>query len=317
LYTGTEHQKSITNIPLVPHHNNVDVYFNSDQPAQPYYKVKVIEATGLSNASFDALLISLKQQAAAEGLDGLLILEKQQAVEYNNISESRTVKDTTINIQRQEANAYQTISAVGLKYVSNIAYMDTIVKSTIIDSYDGDGHARKLYVPFDYYGKRLNDTEKYAAQFYADFIEPFDIQKHDAASIAGWEYSYDEFNKVFSFRMSDMQQVVASAIVERSNNGRINAVHYKIKDPVSQRNIRYTLLCVYNSSGQLIEKRLFDKDKLLWLEKINYNINTITRYSRFSIAGETERLIFKADNYFYTQTDLPKPVASIITNAVK
>jgi hypothetical protein len=37
LYTGTERQKSITDIPLVPHRNNVDVYFNNEQPAQPYY----------------------------------------------------------------------------------------------------------------------------------------------------------------------------------------------------------------------------------------------------------------------------------------
>jgi hypothetical protein len=142
--------------------------------------VKVIEATGSSNASYDALLNSLKQEAEDAGLDGVLILEKHQAVEYTDISESRTIKDTTINIQRQDANTYQTLSAVGLKYVANIGCMATIVKSTIVDAHN-DGKARKLTVLFDYYGNMLNTTDKYAAQFYADQIAPFDIQKHDAA----------------------------------------------------------------------------------------------------------------------------------------
>jgi hypothetical protein len=295
LYTGTERQKSITDIPLVPHQNNVDVYFNNEQPAQPYYKVKVIEANGSSNASYEALLNSLKQEAAAAGLDGVLIIEKQQAVVYNNV------------VHHQEATAYQTLSAVGLKYVANIGYMDTIVKSTIVDVYNDD-KARKLTVLFDYYGNMLNTTDKYAAQFYADYIAPFDIQKHDAASVTGWEYSYDEFNRVYSFKISEMQEVVASAMVQSSSSGRINTVQYKIKDPILKKNIRYTLQCIYNSADKLIGKQLLSKDKMLWTEKISYNENTIAGYSRYSAADETERLIFKADNYFFSQTDLPKPV---------
>ena len=304
LYTGAEHQKSITDIPLVPRQNNVDVYFNNDQPAQPYYKVKVIEVSGPSNASYEALLQSLKQEAAAAGLDGVLILEKQQAVEYTNV------------VQRQEANTYQTVSAVGLKYAGNINYMDTIVKSTIVDVYD-DGKARKLSVLFDFYGNMINATDKYAAQFYADNIALFDIQKHNAASVTGWEYSYDEFNRVLSFRISEMQEVVAAAVVERSSSGRINSVQYKIKDPVLKKNIRYTLKCIYNSADKLTGKQLFSKDKLLWTEKINYNENTIAGYSRYSSVGEIERLEFKADNYFFSEKDLPNPVNAALTGIVK
>ena len=316
LHTGTEYQKSITNIPLVPHQHNVDVYFNNDQPTQPYYKVKMIDASGPSNASYEALLNTLKQEAAAAGLDGVLVLGKQQAVEYSNISEARTVRDTTINIDRQEANAYQIISAVGLKYAGNINYLDTIVKSTIVDIYE-DGKARKLNILFDYYGNLLNATDNYAAQFYADDIAPFDIRKHDAASVSGWEYSYDEFNRVFSFRISNTLEVVASAMIERSSSGRINAVQYKIKDPVSKRSIRYTLHCIYNLADRLMEKQLFNKNKLLWVEKINYHENTIAGCSRYNTVGETERLVFKADNYFFSQTDLPKPIDGVPVGIVK
>ncbi len=307
LHTGTEYQKSITNIPLLPHQQNVDVYFNNEQPTQPYYKVKMIDASGPTNASYETLLKTLKQEAAAAGLDGVLVLEKHQAIEYNNISESRTIRDTTISIERQEANTYQTISAIGLKYAGNIKYLDTIVKSTIIDIYE-DGKARKLNIQFDYYGNMLNATDKKAAQFYGDDIAPFDIQKQDAASVPGWEYSFDEFNQLLSFRISNTLEVVASARIERSGTGRIDAVQYKIKDPVSKKNIRYTLQCIYNSAGKLVVKQLLNKNKLLWVEKINYKENTITGYSRYSSVGETERLVFKADNYFFSQADLPKPI---------
>lgn len=306
----------MTNIPLVPHHHNVDVYFNNHQPTQPYYKVKMIDASGSTDASYEALLNTLKQEASAAGLDGVLVLGKQQAVEYSNISESRTVRDTTINIERQEANAYQIISAIGLKYAGNINYMDTIVKSTIVDIFE-DGKTRKLSILFDYYGNMLNATDNYAAQFFADDIAPFDIRKHDAASVSGWEYSYDEFNRVSSFRISSPLEVVASAMIERNNSGRINAVQYKIKDPVSKKNLRYILQCSYNSADKLVVKQLLRKNKQLWVEKINYNENTIVGYSRYNTIGETERLVFKADNYFFSQTDLPKPIDGVPVGMVK
>jgi hypothetical protein len=56
---------------------------------------------------------------------------------------------------------------------------------------------------------------------------------------------------------------------------------------------------------------------MLWTEKITYNENTIAGYSRYSAAGETERLIFKADNYFYSQADLPKPKDGAFTDITK
>ena len=82
LHTGTEKVKSITDIPLQPHQHNVDIFFNAELPTQPYYKVQMIETTAPDNASYEDLLNALKQRAMEIGVDGVIIIDKQQATSY-------------------------------------------------------------------------------------------------------------------------------------------------------------------------------------------------------------------------------------------
>jgi len=106
-YSGANQAKSITDIPLKPSAANIDCFFNNQNPAKPFYKVNIVEVTGAANVSYDELLISLKNKAKQQGLDGVIILDKQQEIGYVNLNEKITVKDTSVNYYRQLATPYQ------------------------------------------------------------------------------------------------------------------------------------------------------------------------------------------------------------------
>jgi hypothetical protein len=311
LHTGTEKVKSITDIPLQPHQHNVDVYFNADLPTQPYYKVQMVEATAPDNASYEDLLNTLKQRAREIGVDAVIIVDKQQATSYQTVSDAITVRDSTVYRDRQVATAYQRIAGIGLKYYSNIDYMESIVKRTIIDVYE-NGKTRKLVVNFDYYGNLLPaNMDKYAVEFYNNQIIPFDAEQHLAGNMAGWEYSYDENEKVAAYRLSQGETIFTSARLQLAVQANTAFIDYQFFDPSQNKKQLFTLLVYKDENGKVLQTQLYQSNRLIWKEIINYKENLVIGYSRYAVENGSERLLLKADNYFYTKDDLPLPINPI------
>lgn len=75
-YSGAKQVKSITDIPLKATAGNIDCFFNNQIPNKPFYKIKITEVTGSANASYDELIISLKNKAKMEGLDAVIIMTR-------------------------------------------------------------------------------------------------------------------------------------------------------------------------------------------------------------------------------------------------
>ncbi len=316
MHTGTEKVKSITDIPLQPHQHNIDVFFNADLPTQPFYKVQMIETTAPDNASYEDLLNALRQKAQAIGVDGMIIVDKQQATAYHTVSDAFTVKDTTVYRDRQVATAYQRIAAIGLKYLSNIDYMKTIVKQTIIDLYE-NGKARKLVVNFDYYGNLLPaEMDKYAVEFYNAHIIPFDAERHLAGNMAGWEYSYDENNKVMGYRLMQGELIYTSAQVQLAVQSNVSFIDYKFFNLSQDKKQPFTLLVYKDEHDKVIQTQLYRRKLLVWKEVITCKENLVVGYSRYAEENGSERLLFKADNYFYSKDDLPLPIQPV-ANEVK
>jgi len=285
----------------------VDVFFNSELPSDAFYKVQVIDAVAPVNASYDELLLVLKQNAQAAGVDGVIIINKEQATQYDNVSDRLELSDTTIYRERQIATSYQRISAIGLKYFKRINYMDSIVKSTMIDEYE-NGKLRKLYITFDYYGNVVQGNDKYAGEFYMDNILPFDILRHLSGDVAYWEYYRELDNRVAAFRLKENDVTYVSAAIDPFSTARVITIHYKFLDSGSGKNSKYDLQCFFDSGGRLTEKRLIKKNYLVWKEKIEYLNSVVNGYSRFALVNGEERLLFKANNYFFNIDDLPEPI---------
>jgi hypothetical protein len=284
----------------------VDVFFNNELPSEAFYKVQIVDAVAPVNASYDELLLVLKQNAQVVGIDAVIIINKEQATQYNNVSDRLELSDTVIYRERQIATSYQRISAIGLKYFSKINYMDSIVKSTIIDEYE-NGKPRKLYITFDYYGNIVQGNDKYANEFYTDNILPFDISRQLSGDVAYWEYCRED-NKILSFRLKENDVTYIYAAIDPFGTSRTSTIHYKFFDPGSNKNSKFDLQCFFDTDGRLTEKRLLKKNQIIWKEKTEYINTVVTGYSRFAVVNGEDLLLFKANNYFFSIDDLPKPL---------
>jgi hypothetical protein len=140
------------NLPLQPHKRNVDIFFNSDKPKQPYYNIRVIDVSG-SNVYQD-LLNAIQEKARNEGLDGLIILGKENYnTYYGHISYS-----------------VNKLSAIGVKYKNNMQYVNHIVKKAVIlhnDSLQVDT------IHFNLNSKIIANNNPSAISLYEDSIKLF------------------------------------------------------------------------------------------------------------------------------------------------
>ena len=305
-YSTSGQTKSITDIPLKQSAENVDCFFNNQVPSKPFYKVNVVEVTGEANTSYDELIVSLKNKAKAEGLDAVMILDKQQEIGYENLNQKIYVQDTFNRYYKQLAIPYQKLSAIGIKYAENITYLDTIVKSTAFEFSDND-KKNKAAINFDFYGNPIMGKDIAFNNFYNDSIEPFDINRHLLSKIKGWKYRTDDVvtEKVTGFKNEINDIPVVNAMADENDP---NKFYYKLLDPSTNKTKKYTLKIEKDGSGRIVKKTLYQKEKIYWIEEIYFDKNITTGYKRYRINNNKEEIIFTATNQFYSINDLPKPL---------
>ena len=305
-YTGTNQIKSITDIPLKTTAENIDCFFNNQVPPKPFYEVKITEVTGTADASYDELIFSLKNKAKQEGLDGIFILNKQQETRYENLNERITVRDTAVNYYTQLAKPYQKLSAIGIKYVENINYLDTIVKSTGFEFAAGNTIANGS-INFDFYGNQTGIINSAFNKYYADSIEPFEIDKHLQSAVKGWQYKTigEVGSEVIAFQKQAGE--IVKVDVKRDYND-VNKFSCNFFTGLNGKPVKYILKLGKNINGKIIKKTLYQKNTIVWIEEIYYTNNTITGYKRYRFNNDKEEIIFTAANQYFSVNDLPKPI---------
>lgn len=305
-YSGISQPKSITDIPLKPTAGTIECFFNNQMPSQPFYKVNIVEVTGGAGASYDDLLVALKSKASQQGLDGVMILDKQQEIAYENLNEKITVKDTSVSYYRQLATPYQKLSAVGIKYAANINYLDTIIKTITFQFSDSSNNPGGV-INFDFYGNAVTIPNKKLGNFYWDSIEPYDMSRHLLRAVKGWLYRTDDIltDEVIGFKKEANGMELVSVKKDRSNS---NTFYYTIPSPTLDKAKKYTLVIERDLSGKPVKKTLFQKSKILWVEEIYYSKNSVAGFKRYRINDNKQEIIFSATNQFYSAADLPKPL---------
>lgn len=302
-YTAFQPIKSLTDIPLKQSTDNIDCYFNNETPDIPYYKVKMVEITGTQNASYDELLISLKDKARKEGLDAVIILGKQQETVYDNLSEKINVGDTSVDYYRQLARPYQKLSAIGIKYVKNINYLDTIVKSTSF-YFNKGSNLDSSVVNFDFYGNKTGSSNKLMSDYYTDSIEPFDLDKHLRRHVKQWQYKMDDLNQndLMAFRKVFDQLILVHA---RKCPNEKNKFDYAITKTSPYKIKKYELKFEKDNLNRITRKTLKNKKNIIWIEDIFYDKNFTTGFKRYKMNDNKEEIIFTATNQYFSVNDLP------------
>ena len=303
-YSGANQPKSITDIPLKQTAGNIDCFFNNQVPAKPFYKVNIVEVTGAANVSYNDLIFSLKNKAWQQGLDGVMILDKQQEIGYENLNEKITVKDTTVDYYRQLATPYQKLSAVGIKYAENINYLDTIVKTTTFEFSDS---RMSGVINVDFYGNPAIGANRKLNNFYWDSIEPFDIARHRNAAVKDWKYKMNDIltDEVAAFKKGTDGFETVTVKTDENDAGKF---YYKLQDPVQSKIKKYTLKIEKDMAGRITRKTLYQKSNIIWVEEIYYSKNITTGYKRYRLNNNKQEIIFTATNQFYSVNDLPEPL---------
>lgn len=296
-YSAASRPKSITDIPIKGPSENVDCFFNNQMPSRAFYKVNIVEVTGAANASYDELLISLKNNAKVSGYDALLVLDKQQEVAYQNY---RAVNSM------QLVNPYQKLSAIGVKYAQNINYLDSIIKSTRFN-FTGESIKGDTEIHFDFYGNALLNNAAAINNYFIDSIEPFDIEKHLQGTVKDWSYARNSIlpEQVIAFKkeVGDFIQVSVNA-----DQADADKFYYKILNQANNKTYKYILKVEHDNAGRITKKTLFQKNKILWMEEVYYNKNIVTGSKRFRFNNGNNEIIFSAANSFYSVKDLPEPL---------
>ena len=121
-YKDEAQKTQFTSIPIKPSGEKVAVIFSGENfSEEPYIKVDVIDAFGNAQATSQDLISRLEDQAKAAGIDADLIFAKDNISE---ISQDEFRGNYTVITQK--------LSALGIKFIKNIDYLDECIKGETI-----------------------------------------------------------------------------------------------------------------------------------------------------------------------------------------
>jgi|GEM_PF-3135136 len=285
---------SLSKIPLRPHNNEVDVFFNQERPSKPFYRVKLVEVQGSQQFSADKMLKMLCAKAQQEGVDALIIGD------VNKQANMTTVDDATYT--------YQKFVGIGLKYKERIDYMDELLKEQEVNYWPDTIPSPKTFqMKYDISGKNRSLADTFIQRFFYKEIYLFEDQHSIYAPADDWEFMIDTFANVFSRRytVNGIEQAKATFRIKDYQTAKpVIRVREGGKDFFT----RYELIPVYSLAGVLMSRRLHKiKPSIdVWEEEISYNRKGLPdKIYRYRIEKGRKILYFEIQNMYYTINDLP------------
>jgi hypothetical protein len=282
-------ENTLTDLPLVSHNRKVDVYFNQERPKVPFYKIRVISLAGSVTSSYNHLLSQLQDKAMKEGFDGLLMLDIKQVTDpyYNYFLHH----DDFVN--------FQNLHAIGIKYKTNMDYVDTIIKSATIEL----SHPLKTYqVNFNMNGLFSDTLYTEGHSYYLQNISLFNkadlFLRHQRISSPEEGFSATDEAKM----NTDSGIIRYTASYQGSELGPVN-----IKLPGSNpRSERIYAVSYGRQQGKPVTRWVFKGRKKQPYFKDVYSYDEKNRCSgfiRYDLKTNAELLKVKYD--FFTRDDLP------------
>lgn len=286
---------SLSKIPLRPHNNEVDVFFNQERPSKPFYRVKLVEVQGSQQFSADKMLKMLCAKAQREGVDAIILgdISRQANTSFSS-------GETGIT--------YQKLVGIGLKYKERIDYMNEILKEQEINYWPDTIPEPKIFqMKYDMNGKNISLKDTFLQRFFYNEIYLFEDENSIYAPPDDWEFMIDTLTHVFSKRymVGDIEQAKATFQLKGYVTTKPSIrVRGKGKDFF----IRYELIPVYSLAGVLMSQRLHKiKPSIdVWEEEISYNRDGLPdKIKRYRIERGRKILYLEIQNRYYTKDDLP------------
>ena len=296
-YKDGVQQSQFTSIPIKPTVEKVKVIFPGEKiPEEAYIKVDVIDAFGRAQTSTQDMITRLQDQAKMKGMDAIIIISKDNISE---IFQDEDCEDYTVTTQK--------LSALGIKFIKNIDYLDECIKGgTILTwSEDKNDFVEKSKFKADWKGNLLSVES--GDKFYYNFLYNFSLQHLAYERNSNWSFMVNS--------SSPAEKIIKRA--KRDPSGRqIFAKEVKLKE-VYKKIVFANVKSFYNQlySGQInfqydddnriVQQDIHSKTLGEYQQKFIYDEQRrLTGIEVFDMKNSIPKLFFKVVFENYQQSDL-------------
>lgn len=308
------------NLPLQTHKKSVDIFFNCDRPKQPFYNIKVIDVQG--GNSYQDLLYKMQETARNEGFDGMIILGKSNYLTQDNSATTALVtglaQGTAAAIAGKNSNDYNryepfftsvnVLSAIGIKYKSNMEYVNRIVKRAFVQLKDAS--TKVDTVNFTLNSELIKDNPS-STYFYENNIHLFERCDYFASHAMHESTSKYSFDVDFSTTIKVDNPFGDGSIrykVLYANDSLLNKVQIRIPSNDAQTDAKiYDVVYDFNQDKTINKRyvRLGRKTELIFTD--NYQYDTDKRCIGFTRYDEkTKATLLQVNFEYFTVNDLPR-----------
>lgn len=290
--------------PVIPHKNEVEVYFNNEKPTDTaYLKLRVIDMYGGIYTSTGAMIESMKKEAQKYGVDAILLLDDKTITKANTEWSLWNKNNRTYTTYENSRFMY----ALGIKYKRNIDKVDNYIRKQEIQLYDS---ATKTYksildveLELDGNQKKINEIVPKTAIYYHQFIKKYSLSWLIYDTSAEWqttsltkpEYSPFELVRVYAANNWDKKLRV---IYRYSKSKKIEKV--EIKQPEKKLQVlNYTYLNKETQKLSLLS--VTEKKKQIYKQVFEYDENQKLQNSLFYKIEADKEIPFLKINYIYYQ----------------
>jgi hypothetical protein len=282
----------LINIPLIPHTNEVELYFENELPQnKAYYEMIGLSAEGGTN--YNALLLQLKNNAKRSGVDAVI-----------------HISNTNATYTSSDGGQYSTqvVKGVGIKYRENMTYIDQYIKSKQVFKLSETGSPDLLYeAPFDMLGHEIRKDHK-LDPLYTRFVRDFSFD-YLLYETNRWAFSTDERKRVYERKHYTDQYLNNSdfsCFFKYKPNDELKSI--QINYPINSKQNVYMEL-EYASKDKVSTKNIYakyNKKNLLYVEKLEYDaLNRISQATLYKMEQGKQIPFLQTKYTYYTMDDLP------------
>ncbi len=286
-----------TSIPIKPSVEKVKVIFPGEKiPDEAYIKVDVIDAFGRAQTSTQNMITRLQDQAMTKGMDAIIIISKDNISE---VFQDEDCDDYTVTTQK--------LSALGIKFVKNITYLDQCIKSGSIILWDENKNdfVEKSKFKADWKGNLLGVES--GDKFYYNFLYNFSLQHLAYERNSNWTFlvnSSSPAEKIIrrSKRDPSRRQPFAKEVKLKEVYGKVMFAEVKsYYNQLFSGKINFQ----YDKENRIIKKKIRSKTLGEFQQNFIYSEKgTLTEIEVFDMKSAKPKLYFKVVFENHQQSDL-------------
>jgi hypothetical protein len=291
--------------PVIPHKNEVEVYFNNEKPKDTaYLKLRVIDMYGGIYTSTGAMIEAMKKEAQKYGVDAILLLDDKA------ITEATTTSTGILWYRNPSYITYENrrfMCALGIKYKRNISQVDNYIRKQQIELYDSTTKTYKpildIELELDGSAKKTKEIVPKTVLYYDNFIKKYSLSWLIYDKSADWqttsltepEYSPFELVRVYAANNWDKKLKVTY-----NYNGLKQIEKVRIKSPEKKPQfLKYMYL--NKKTQKLSSLTVVENDKTIYKQVFEYDENQKLQTSLFYKIEEGKEIPFLKINYIYYQ----------------